>query len=58
MGTRRVRIQQFRVSDDGTVDLPEGSTVISIEFDSQGPFEQGPLLPASVWAEVPEDTLG
>ncbi len=56
MGTRRVRILQFNVSDDGTVDLPEESTIISIELDSKGPFGQGPIRPTSVWAEVPDDT--
>ena len=55
MGSRRVRILNFNVSDDGTVDLPEGSTVISIEFNSDGLFGQGPVRAASVWAEVPDD---
>jgi hypothetical protein len=51
---RRCRIQSFKVAEDGTVELPEGAIIISLEFESEGAYGYG-SHPALAWAEVPAD---
>ena len=52
MTMRRTRIVPFDVATDGTVDLPEGATIISLEFESEGAYGYD-NRPARVWVDVP-----
>ena len=38
MTMRHTRIVPFDVAKDGTVDIPEGATIISLEFESEGAY--------------------
>ena len=46
------RIVAFDVAKDGTVDLPEGATIISLQFESEGSYGYD-TRPAKVWVDVP-----
>ena len=52
MTMRRTRIVAFDVAEDGTVELPEGAVIISLEFESQGSYGYQ-TRPARVWANLP-----
>ena len=46
------RIVPFDVAKDGSVDLPEGATIIWLEFESEGAYGYD-SRPARVWVDVP-----
>jgi len=46
------RIVAFDVAADGTVDLPEGAVIISLQFESEGSYGYD-TRPARVWVDVP-----
>ena len=50
---RRSRVQAFEVAEDGTVELPEGAIIISLDFEGEGPYGYE-TRPVRAWAEVPE----
>jgi hypothetical protein len=52
MTMRHTRIVPFDVAKDGTVDLPEGATIIWLEFESEGAYGYD-NRPARVWVDVP-----
>jgi hypothetical protein len=52
MTMRQARIVAFDVAKDGTVDLPEGATIISLEFESEGAYGYD-SRPSRVWVDVP-----
>ena len=52
MNTRRCRVQSFDVAEDGSLDLPAGAIIISLEFESEGAYGYKPR-PVSAWVEVP-----
>jgi hypothetical protein len=52
MTMRRTRIVAFDVAEDGTVELPEGAVIISLEFESEGSYGYE-TRPARVWANLP-----
>jgi hypothetical protein len=54
---RRSRVLSFPVAEDGTVDLPEGAVIISLEFESEGSYGYK-SRPVTAWAEVPADGAG
>ncbi len=54
MNTRRCRVQAFDIAQDGSVELPEGALIITIEFESEGSYGYQ-RRPITAWAEVPAD---
>jgi hypothetical protein len=52
MTVRHTRIVAFDVAKDGSVDLPEGATIISLEFESEGAYGYE-SRPSRVWVDVP-----
>jgi hypothetical protein len=53
MTMRHTRIVPFDVAKDGTVDLPEGATIIWLQFESEGAYGYD-SRPARVWVDVPD----
>jgi hypothetical protein len=42
----------FPVAEDGTIELPDGSVIISLDFESEGSYGYK-SRPVAAWAEVP-----
>jgi hypothetical protein len=40
------------VAEDGAIELPEGSTIIALEFESEGSYGYK-RRPVGAWVEVP-----
>ncbi len=57
MNTRRSRVLSLEVAEDGSIELPEGAVIISLEFESEGSYGYN-RRPVAAWAEVPADTAG
>ena len=57
MNTRRSRVLSVPVAEDGTVDLPDGAIVISLDFESEGPYGYQ-ARPVTAWIEVPAESAG
>ncbi len=57
MNTRRSRVLSFEVAEDGSIELPEGAVIISLEFESEGSYGYD-RRPVAAWAEVPTGTAG
>ena len=51
---RRIRVQAFDIAGDGTVELPDGAIVISLAFESEGPYGYQ-ARPVTAWVEVSAD---
>ena len=49
---RRSRVQAFEVAEDGTVELPEGANIISLDFEGEGPYGYE-TRPVRAWVELP-----
>jgi hypothetical protein len=52
---RRCRVQCFEIAEDGTLELPAGAAIVSLEFESEGAYGYRPH-PVAVWAEVPAES--
>jgi hypothetical protein len=53
----RCRIELLKVAEDGSIELPDGATIISLEFESEGAYGFG-NHPAAAWVVVPVDGAG
>jgi hypothetical protein len=54
MTMRRTRVVPLEVAEDGTLDLPDGASIISLEFESEGAYGYG-SRPVRAWVDVPAD---
>jgi hypothetical protein len=54
VNTRRCQIQSLQIGEDGSVDLPDGAVIVSLEFDSAGPYGYQ-ARPVRAWVEVPAE---
>jgi hypothetical protein len=54
MTTRHTRVLSYEVGEDGTVELPAGAVIISLDFESGGPYGYK-SRPVAAWVEVPAD---
>ena len=52
MNIRRSKLVSFPVTAEGTIDLPEGAVIVSVDFEDPGSHGSG-RRPAAAWAEVP-----
>ena len=59
MKSRRIRIVQLPVSEEGAVDLPDGAEVVALDFEDQGGLGSG-RRPGTAWVAVPveNDNIG
>jgi hypothetical protein len=46
------RVMLIEMAEDGTIELPDGSTIISLEFESEGSYGYN-RRPTAAWVEVP-----
>jgi hypothetical protein len=51
MKSQRVQIAQFSVTMEGTVDLPEGSVIVALDFEDEGGLGSD-RRPATAWVAV------
>jgi hypothetical protein len=56
VNTRRSRVLSVPVAEDGTVDLPDGAIVISLDFESEGPYGYQ-ARPVTAWVEIPAESV-
>jgi hypothetical protein len=52
MNSQRVQFAHFPVSTEGTVDLPEGSVIVAVDFADEGGLGSD-RRPATAWVAVP-----
>ncbi len=51
MKSQRVQFAQFPVTTEGTVDLPEGSVIVALDFEDEGGLGSD-RRPATAWVAV------
>jgi hypothetical protein len=49
---RQSRVMLIEVGEDGTIEVPDDATVISLEFESEGSYGFK-RRPVAAWVEVP-----
>lgn len=54
MTTSRSRVVSVDVAEDGTVELPAGASIISLEFEGEGAYGYK-TRPVSAWVHIPVD---
>jgi hypothetical protein len=54
MKSHRVQFAQFSVTKEGTVDLPDGSVIVALDFEDEGGLGSD-RRPATAWVAVPVD---
>ena len=52
MKGQRIQLVQFQVTKEGTVELPDGATVVALEFQDDGGLGSD-RRPATAWVAVP-----
>jgi hypothetical protein len=55
VNTRRSHVVPFDVAEDGAVELPDGALIISLEFESAGPYGYE-SRPVRAWVQVPAES--
>jgi hypothetical protein len=49
---RRAQVAAVQIAADGTVELPDGAVIISVEFESEGSYGYE-RRPVTAWVEIP-----
>jgi hypothetical protein len=53
---RRIKLVPFPVTEENTIDLPDGAVLVALDFVDEGGQGAG-RRPATAWAEVPSETV-